>query len=128
MYLEFCSNWLRLITLCKNVTLFWSCGPDYIVFPPSSNCMYHLIFPRSLNCINHLTKFFTMHRSSALTAKIIRAPSCSKLMTSLVNVSFKFQTLISKICQYFLLKKCEKLLHCKSFSHFFNKKYQCFWL
>ena len=28
-------------------------------------------------------------------------PSCSKLMTSLVNVSLKFQTLISDICQYF---------------------------
>ena len=39
-------------------------------------------------------------------------PSCSKLTTSLVNVSLKFQTLISQICQYFLLKKCEKLLHC----------------
>ena len=43
-------------------------------------------------------------------------------MTSLVNVSLKFQTLISEIRLYFLLKKCEKLLHCKSFSHFFNKK------
>ena len=52
-------------------------------------------------------------------------PGCSKLTTSLVNDSLKFQTLISQICQYFLLKKCEKLLHCKSFSHFFNKKYQC---
>ena len=49
-------------------------------------------------------------------------PGCSKLTTSLVNVSLKFQTLISQICQYFLLKKCEKLLQCKSFSHFFNKK------
>ena len=28
---------------------------------------------------------------------------------SLVNVSLKFQTLISNICQYFLLKICEKL-------------------
>ena len=28
--MEFCSNWLRLITLCENVTLFWSCGPDCI--------------------------------------------------------------------------------------------------
>ena len=55
-------------------------------------------------------------------------PGCSKLTTSLVNVSLKFQTLISQICQYFLLKKCEKLLQCKSFSHFFNKKYQCIWL
>ena len=47
-------------------------------------------------------------------------PGCSKLTTSLVNDSLKFQTLISQICQYFLLKKCEKLLQCKSFSHFFN--------
>ena len=28
VFLEFCSNWLRLITLCENITLFWSCGPD----------------------------------------------------------------------------------------------------
>ena len=48
-------------------------------------------------------------------------PGCSKLTMSLVNVSLKFQTLISNICQYFLLKNCEKLLQCKSFSHFFNK-------
>ena len=49
---------------------------------------------------------------------------CSKLKTLLVNVSLNFQQLISQICQYFLLKKFEKLLHCKSFSHFFNKKLQ----
>ena len=55
-------------------------------------------------------------------------PGCSKLTTSLVNVLLKFQKLISQICQHFLLKKCEKLLQCKSFSHVFNKKYQCFWL
>ena len=48
--------------------------------------------------------------------------SCSKLMTSLVNVSLKFQTLILQIHCYFLLKKCENPLHCKGFSHFFNKK------
>ena len=48
-------------------------------------------------------------------------PSCSKLTTVLVNVSLKFQRLISNICQYFLLKKCVRLLQCKSFSHFFNK-------
>ena len=68
-----------------------------------------------LGCLNFRTK----DRSG---------PGCSKLTTSLVNVSLKFQTLISEICQYFLLKKCEKLLHCKSFSHFFIKKYQCIWL
>ena len=53
---------------------------------------------------------------------------CSKLTTALVNVSLKFQMLISQIRQYFLLKKCERLLQCKSFSHFFNKKFQCMWL
>ena len=49
-------------------------------------------------------------------------PGCSKLTTSLVNVSLKFQTLISEIRHYYLLKKCEKLLQCKSFSHFFPEK------
>ena len=58
----------------------------------------------------------------------ILGPGCSKLTTSLVNVSLNFQKLISKICQYFLLIKCEKLLQCKSFSHFFSKKIQCIWL
>ena len=53
-------------------------------------------------------------------------PGCSKLTTSLVNVSLKFQTLISEIRQYFLLKKCEKLLHCKSFSHFSTKNISIF--
>ena len=55
-------------------------------------------------------------------------PGCSKLTMSLVNETLKFQMLISHICQYFLLKKCGKLLQCKSLSHFFNKKFQCIWL
>ena len=46
-----------------------------------------------------------------------------KITMSLVNVLLKFQMLISQICQYFLLNKFEKLLQCKSFSHFFIKKY-----
>ena len=45
-------------------------------------------------------------------------PGCSKLTTSLVNVSLKFQTLISQICQYFLSKKFEK--------QFFNKNITVF--
>ena len=36
-------------------------------------------------------------------------PDCSKLTMSLVKVLLNFQTLISQIHQYFLLKKCEKL-------------------
>ena len=62
-----------------------------------------------------------------LHADCLSGPGCSKLTTSLVNETLKFQTLISEICQHFLLKKCEKLFQCKSFSHFFNKKYQCIW-
>ena len=27
--MEFSGNWLRLITLCENITHFWSCGPDW---------------------------------------------------------------------------------------------------
>ena len=56
----------------------------------------------------------------------ISGPGCSKLTTSLVNVSLKFQMLIIQICHYFLSKKIEKLLQCKSFSNFFNKKFSVF--
>ena len=35
----------------------------------------------------------------------LSGPGCSKLTTSLVNVSLNFQKLISQICQYFLSKK-----------------------
>ena len=48
--------------------------------------------------------------------------SCSKLTTSLVNISLKFQMLISEIWQYFLLKKCEKLCSAKAFFIFFFNK------
>ena len=41
-------------------------------------------------------------------------PSYSKLTTLQVNKTLKFQTLIPQICQYFLLKQCEKLF---SFFH-----------
>ena len=41
----------------------------------------------------------------ALTKYGRSGPGCSKLTTSLVNVLLKFQTLITQICQKFLLKK-----------------------
>ena len=53
-------------------------------------------------------------------------PGCLKLTTSLVNVSLKFKTLISQICQYFLLKKIGKLL--QELLSVFQQKNQCFWL
>ena len=40
-------------------------------------------------------------------------PGCSKLTTSLVNETLKFQMLISQIRQYFLLKKCLSFLQQK---------------
>ena len=45
---------------------------------------------------------------SLFTLIKISGPSCSKLTKWLVNVLLKFKKLISQICQYFLLKKCEK--------------------
>ena len=66
--------------------------------------------------------------TSGYSLKYATGAGCSKLTAALVNVSLKFQMLISQIRQYFLLKKCEKLLQCKSFSYFFNKKFQCIWL
>ena len=50
---------------------------------------------------------------------MLSGPSCSKLTTSLVNVSLKFQTLILQIHCCFLLKKCENPLH---YSHIFSTK------
>ena len=49
-------------------------------------------------------------------------PGCSKLTTSLVNVWLNFQELISQICQYFLLKKCEKLFALQKLLSFFQQK------
>ena len=37
-------------------------------------------------------------------------PCCSKLTTSLVNEMLKFQISVSQLCQFFLLRNCEKLL------------------
>ena len=47
----------------------------------------------------------TSSHATSMTSKQTSGPSCSKLTTSLVNVSLKFQIIISQICQYFLLKK-----------------------
>ena len=66
-------------------------------------------------------EFVLVGMACLLSKAYSSGPGCSKLTTSLFNVSLKFQTLLSQICHYFLLKKFEKLLQCKSFSHFLNK-------
>ena len=56
--------------------------------------------------------------------KIYKIQGLVSLTTSLIKVSLEFKMLTSEIHQYFMLKKCEKLLQ----SFFFNKKYQFLWL
>ena len=63
-----------------------------------------------LECLNGVFGTQELDIRSDIKVCFIPGPGCSKLTTSLVNVSLKFQMLISQIHQYFLLKKCEKLL------------------
>ena len=49
-------------------------------------------------------------------------PGCSKLTMSLVNVSLKFQMLISEIIQYFLFKKMWKVFAVQKLLSFFQQK------
>ena len=67
---------------------------------------------------------YIRHRLTSASAQ--SGAGCSKLTTSLVNVSLKFKTLILQIHCYFLLEKCENLLQCKRFSHFSNKNNSVF--
>ena len=53
-------------------------------------------------------------------------PGCSKLTVSLVNVSLKFQTLISNICQYFLLKNVRSFCSAKASLIFATKNNSVF--
>ena len=65
-----------------------------------------------------IVKCKSKHGASASAALALfnssSGPSCSKVTTSLVNVSLNFQKLFSQICQYFFLKKCQKLLQAKA--------------
>ena len=49
-------------------------------------------------------------------------PGCAKLTTSLVNVSLKFQTLISQICQYFFVEKMREAFAVQKLLSFFRQK------
>ena len=59
------------------------------------------------------------HILSGTNERLQHGSGCSKLSTLLVNVSLKFQWLISEIHQYFLSKKGEKSLQA---SLIFSKK------
>ena len=93
----------------------------------------HGISIKKLPSFSHLS-----FHLSILTSSIhcLSGPGCSKLTTWLVHVSFKFQTLISQIRQYFLLKIFYDFItkytdiFCwkneRSLSHFFNKNISVF--
>ena len=57
-----------------------------------------------------------------MSAWASRQMVCSKLTTSLVNVPLKFQTLISKKHQYFLLKKTREAFALQKLLAFFQQK------
>ena len=61
-----------------------------------------------------------MYCTSVCVVNVKPGLGCSNVPKSFVNILLKFQTLISEICQYFLLKKCYK-----SFSHFSTKISMC---
>ena len=49
-------------------------------------------------------------------------PGCSKLTTSLVNVSLNLQTLISQICQFFFVEKMWEAFAMQKLLSFFSTK------
>ena len=78
------------------------------------------------------------NRGGASTAKLLAAKAdLGPVVQSIVSLTSSLRgqlvkwlsvlQLYNQIHWNFLLKKWEKLLHCKSFSHFFNKKYWQIW-
>ena len=54
--------------------------------------------------------------------------SIVSLTESLVNDSLSLLVRLKSSVLIFFAEKCEELLHCKSSSHFFGKKWQCFYV
>ena len=96
----------------------------YLTFPLENSLLFDVnaydyvcTFYHNCHIIRRWRLMFFFHRCWC------PGPGCSKLTTSLVNVSLKFQTLIAKIYQYFLLKTSEKLLQCKKLLSFLSTKH-----
>ena len=77
------------------------------------------------------SEFMPNHRKSNTWPSFLGpvVQSIASLTSSLSGPLVKRLPLYNQIHWYFWLKKWEKLLqlHCKSFSHFFNKKYWHIW-
>ena len=94
---------------------------DYTVFQKGVKTNLTELFPWKC-IISPLTIQTRFHLGFQLMLINITGPSCSKLTMSLVNDSLKFTSSDTQIYWNFLLKKCQQLLQCKSYSHFFSKK------
>ena len=62
--------------------------------------------------INSVQRAINENTVVELANSVNLGPVYFKLTKLSVNVPLKFQMLVSQICQYFLLKNIEKLLHC----------------
>ena len=101
--------------------IFYSfCAP--LILWMHNNILFNCIIPNETmpHLVTILYSPFTFSRLCQQKAQLNNTPGpiSTKLTTYLVNVSLKIKMLISEMCEYFLLKKCEKLLQCKSFSYF----------
>ena len=71
-------------------------------------------------------KVLKIFQPSNIWIKPLTGTGCSKLTTSLVNVSLKFQTLISEICQYFCWKNVWSFCSAKASLIFSTKNISIF--
>ena len=67
-------------------------------------------------------KFVSFCKDGLDTLILSSGPSCSKLTMLLVSEMLTFQTYCKQKHNHFSPKKCEKLSHCKTSSHFSRKK------
>ena len=96
----------------------------YIPFPQKYSILNIITFDVSCGKFSNIiiSNVITLFLRIVVQIQKTSGPGCSKLMTSLVNVSLKFLTLISEICQYFLSKKCEKAFAVQKLFSFFQQK------
>ena len=96
-----------------------------ILTTDTSDFLKQMIFFKPFNSLFSVTdRYFDTSLTSSWVQ--IPGPGCSKLTTSLVNDSLKFQTLISQICQYFLLKNERSFCSAKASLIFSTKNFSVF--
>ena len=64
MFLEICSNWLRLITLCENITLFWGSGPDCVKGLNNLTPRSVALTGREINTSMHVSTSFLLKKNN----------------------------------------------------------------